>query len=345
MIYAPVIIPTCNRYVHLKRCVESLSRNKYAKETVLYISVDRPPDDPRYQDGHEELKEYIGSIKGFKEVKTVIQEVNLSPMKNIDFLISWIERDGYDRYILTEDDNEFSPNFLEYMDKCLDRFKDDKRIFSISSAGELYVPVKSKKENIFYRADFSAYGCGRWIEKDKVIRLAYENGYLEEVLRSGKRWKLLFGRPGTYQSFALDLIGKWPALRDRNGKVQIIDTSINIYCIINDLYNIYPVKRKVRNWGNDGSGVNCGVMDYDPGKIEIDMDQDFELQEDLSEVERISRDNEKERKKRENRINLSMLQKVSIVEGRRIFRDDRKFERYLRFIRKLGGIIHGDFSR
>ncbi len=36
MVYAPIIIPTLNRYEHLKRCVKSLQQNGWAKYTELY---------------------------------------------------------------------------------------------------------------------------------------------------------------------------------------------------------------------------------------------------------------------------------------------------------------------
>ena len=44
-VYAPVCIPTCNRYNKLKKCIESLIANKEAKKTELYISVDYPPEE------------------------------------------------------------------------------------------------------------------------------------------------------------------------------------------------------------------------------------------------------------------------------------------------------------
>lgn len=40
---APILIPTLNRYEHLKRCVESLAKNKLAKESELVIGLDYPP--------------------------------------------------------------------------------------------------------------------------------------------------------------------------------------------------------------------------------------------------------------------------------------------------------------
>ena len=50
MIYAPVMITACNRYKHLERCIGSLQRNGYAKDTELYISVDFPLRDPGSDD-------------------------------------------------------------------------------------------------------------------------------------------------------------------------------------------------------------------------------------------------------------------------------------------------------
>lgn len=41
--YAPVIIPTLNRYVHLKRCVDSLAKCTHAPDTELIIGLDYPP--------------------------------------------------------------------------------------------------------------------------------------------------------------------------------------------------------------------------------------------------------------------------------------------------------------
>ena len=40
--YAPVMIPTLCRYEHLKRCIESLQMNSWAKYTDLYIGLDYP---------------------------------------------------------------------------------------------------------------------------------------------------------------------------------------------------------------------------------------------------------------------------------------------------------------
>lgn len=58
----PICIPTCNRYEHLKRCVESLSKCTLASETDLIISVDYPPSD-KYVDGNELSPLFFGVSK------------------------------------------------------------------------------------------------------------------------------------------------------------------------------------------------------------------------------------------------------------------------------------------
>ena len=57
-ICAPIIIPTLNRHEHLKKCIESLQKNKLAKQTELFISVDFPPNE-KYKVGYEKVVEYL----------------------------------------------------------------------------------------------------------------------------------------------------------------------------------------------------------------------------------------------------------------------------------------------
>ena len=58
MVYAPIIIVTLNRYEHLKRCIESLQKNGWAKYTELYISVDYPADESHWE-GYGKVRERL----------------------------------------------------------------------------------------------------------------------------------------------------------------------------------------------------------------------------------------------------------------------------------------------
>ncbi len=136
MIYAPIVIPTCNRLTHLKRCIASLQANSWAKHTELYLSVDYPPSE-KYENGYPELCEWLSEKpKGFKAVHIFIQPQNLGPIKNVQFLTDLVSN-VYDRFMITEDDNEFSPNFIEYMDKCLEQYETDPSVLFVCAASEL----------------------------------------------------------------------------------------------------------------------------------------------------------------------------------------------------------------
>ena len=56
--YAPVYIPTLNRYEHFKRCLESLERCTDADKTDVYVGLDYPPSE-KYVAGWKKIDEYL----------------------------------------------------------------------------------------------------------------------------------------------------------------------------------------------------------------------------------------------------------------------------------------------
>ena len=75
---APVVIPTLNRYTHLRRCVESLEDNTWAEYTDVFISVDFPPEE-KYEEGHKKVVEYLKKKENnnsFKSLNLYFQKTN-----------------------------------------------------------------------------------------------------------------------------------------------------------------------------------------------------------------------------------------------------------------------------
>ena len=107
--FAPVLIPTLNRYEHFLRCVESLSKCTHADKTDLYIALDYPANDLHWE-GYNKIKEYLNEVSGFKSVKIIQRDQNYGAIQNIEDAQQQIFQE-YDRIILSEDDNEFAPNF------------------------------------------------------------------------------------------------------------------------------------------------------------------------------------------------------------------------------------------
>lgn len=277
--YAPIIIPTLNRVEHLERCITSLKRNSLAAQTELYISLDYPPSE-KYFVGFECTKRYLDSLNdGFKAIHKFYQVNNLGPAENINFLLREVFK-KYEAYILTEDDNEFSPNFLEYINGGLERFSNDQTIFSICG----YHDERSWQcinGNIMKINIYHAFGIATWKGKVEKCREWICRKNFEKFLHDKSFCKKLFSL--SYKSYYTFIQSILANPEDQNcvyisktGDIEMIDYTVNIYMLMNDLYTILPKVNMVRNWGNDGTGVNCAAnAEYIPENIKIDADVNF----------------------------------------------------------------------
>lgn len=244
--FAPVIIPTLNRYSHLKRLVESLRRCTYADRTELIIGLDYPPSET-YFDGYQKIKEYLPSIRGFKKVTVLTTDVNLGANNNGDRLVDYAKEQGYNAMIFSEDDNEFSPCFLDYMNLMLNHYKDDSRVVTVSG----YIPKEFSNPNtqgVLFSYETNAWGFGVWSEKtgtEKERRVTAVS-----VLQSLPRaWKSFRTYPACFRML-ISMVSQGKTWGD------VIRTQNNI---VNGTFQVRPAMSLVRNWGNDGSGENCKV--------------------------------------------------------------------------------------
>lgn len=246
----PVIIPTLNRYTHFRNCVESLSRCTHADKTELVIGLDYPPSS-NYEEGYQKIKKYIPIISGFAKVTVFEHDKNLGPSGNWRYLIEYCNQ-YYDACIGTEDDNVFSPAFLDYMDHALEIFRDDESVTSVSG----YNFEEAYNQGIYTHylgKDYSAWGVGFWFHKEAVLRRQMSEEFYRKLIHSpilGKRLLNVF--PANYQM--LDFVMK----KDFN----INDVHRAAYNIITNHYQVKPAISLVRNCGFDGSGVNCGVEEF-----------------------------------------------------------------------------------
>ncbi|WP_136805344.1 glycosyltransferase family A protein [Desulfosediminicola flagellatus] len=262
--YAPIIIITLCRYEHFKECVESLVLNQGACESELYIAIDYPSKDEHW-DGYEKICRYCSSIQGFKSVHVIKRQCNFGAAKNFLALRRYIWR-KYDRFIFTEDDNVFSPNFLLYMNKGFEKFKQDDSVFAVS--GYSYSDQIKYSSNTFWRQSMGmpAWGYGEWRSKSTAYENTMTRSYcLKKVLNP-----VMFLKAATHSwSTLLFLVMKVikPSL--------YTDNTMSVYLFFEKKEVILPVVSKVRNMGHDGSGEHCGV-DPSYGTRKIDQDLEFE---------------------------------------------------------------------
>lgn len=265
MKYYPVIIPTLCRYEHFVRCIESLSNCTLSEQIDCYVGLDYPLKEA-HRDGYENISKYLESCQfRFHKLVVIKREENYGAIKNFVDLRKFV-MDRYDSYIETEDDNEFSPCFLEYMIKCLEKYREDDRVYSICGYSmPAYKDLSDR--NIIFTLGNSAYGTAYWTNKQRKFLNLPKEYYKDAVTHLGTLKKLY----SVHKYFVFGFT--YCLLHDR----YYDDGMYSCYSYLENKYQIKPRISLVRNWGNDGSGLHSG---YDPfvSKREISYDKHFEFE-------------------------------------------------------------------
>lgn len=242
-IYAPILIITLDRYDHLRNCIESLAANKLAKDSELYIGLDYPPSD-KYVDGWKKIKEYLPTVTGFKKVVVLAAEKNLNPMGNTKALLDYIRALGYKSFVITEDDNVFSPNYLEYANWGLKEFENDNSVFAVS--GFKRVNVDFLNNNVYKYPRYVAWGLATWFRKYDKIEKYKDFDYLKDTV-SNMPLSTIF----TERVFLVRTILRMIK------RQYILEDSLPSLLPKEERFCLYPKVSMVRNIGFDGSGLHC----------------------------------------------------------------------------------------
>ena len=278
MEFAPVIIPTLNRYEHFKKCLESLENCTGAEKTDVYIALDFPPSD-KYVDGWKKNDEYL-RIKEknnrFKSLTVYRRETNyfFSGKDNASTAVQDATKNA-DCYIFSEDDNIFSPNFLEYLNKGLSLYKEDMNVFAIT-AYSLYNKsnaINTKNYTAFKNYSFfSAWGYATWVNKHCIGMNLHYSKY---AFLSKQVFERVISIPDSFRYMML-------ALKAGDNRPQT-DCYNTLRCKIYNMYTISPIVSLVKNIGWDGSGLHCDSNDH-PERYNIVTDNktffDLELAPD-----------------------------------------------------------------
>ena len=277
MEFAPVIIPTLNRDVHLRRCLDSLAANTGTEHTELYISVDFPPHE-RYRPGYERVKALLEGydFSMFRKVHIFYQEKNLGPGGNYAFLQDAV-RGAYSGYIFSEDDNEFSPNFLDYMHKCMEFYRDDPKVLSVCASRDTDWELNG--EPVGFSRLNASYGIGIWFQKRRQEEAEGVNILLPDKLYGPSvMWRLYRQNRCLCCMYILDVLGTDRGLFWKDPEhLYWCDSLHSLYMHLTDRVCVVPALAKARTWGNDGSGVNMAKQDFDPeAKWPLDTAREFD---------------------------------------------------------------------
>lgn len=258
-----VLVPTLCRNQHLEKCLESLKKNPWAKYVDLYIGVDYPTKDSHWPGYRKILKLLERDYSMFRNFYVFKRPVNYGAAKNMDALYEEAIND-HEQFIFMEDDTEYSENYLEYMLKSLDYFRDDPDVISV---GGYSYPVRFNTEDncsiITQNAIFNMWGAGFWKNKFEVFQKEIKENLclIRDFSYNLKHYKLSQYRRTDYINC---VAGVDPDDKDVRELcyifTNITDISMSVYMQVRGKYQAMPVISKVRNNGFDGTGLYCQAI-------------------------------------------------------------------------------------
>lgn len=239
---SPIIIFAFNRPVHLKKTIEALKLNLYAKDSNLIICSDGPRSTSDIESINK-VRKYIRKIDGFKSVQVIEHDKNQGLARAI---IGGVTEalSQHDRIIVLEDDLVVSPFFLEYMNEALKKYEKTDSVISIHG---YCFPIEGLPETFFLKgAD-----CLGWATWSRGWKLFDEN---PEALYENLKQKKLIKRFNMYGAYDYEGLLR----RQINGENSSWAVRWYGSAILNDKLTLNPGRSLVSHIGSDGSGTNYG---------------------------------------------------------------------------------------
>lgn len=243
MTLAPILLFVYNRPEHLKRMVESLSRNPLADESELVVFSDAPKTEAD-EENVAYVRRYVHAIEGFRKVTVVERDENWGLARSI---IDGVTRlvNEYGRVIVLEDDLVVAPYFLQFMNDALEMYKDEPKVGHIQACD--FTKDLSLPETFLIKWT----GSWGWATWDRAWKYFNPDG--------AALLKELEDRHLTYR---FDFNGKYGYTRMLRRQIEGKNNSWairwNASLFLNDILSLNVGRSLVQNEGFDGSGTNCG---------------------------------------------------------------------------------------
>ena len=177
----------------------------------------------------------------------------------------------FGQVIVLEDDLVTTPNFLDYMNSCLDYYENNAKVMSVNGFSLKLKSSKYFNEDIFIMNRTYSWGWATW--KDSWISCDFDKKNISESLYNlniinfqktcgDDVYRMLISSlEGTSDSWYI----RWVYSHFKNSKVSI-----------------YPFKSKVENIGYGENATHCTTIDVLKSEIDKDLKQNFIFPNDIT---------------------------------------------------------------
>lgn len=258
---APIVVFVYNRVDHAKAVLNSLACCRLAKESPLYIFSDGAKNE-KAAAAVAEVRKFINSIElksCFAKVEVIESPQNKGLAKSVIAGVDAVIR-KYNKVIVVEDDNVVSRDFLVFMNGALNYYAGNAKVWSI---GGYTLPIqfpKNYEKDVFLMGRGSSYAWATWIDRWDKIDWEIKD---YQKFKKDRTLRRKFNKYGNDVSHMLD--------RQMSKGIDSWAIRFLYNAFKNDMYFILPVKSRVKNTGNDGTGVHVSKSDV---RFDIDIEED-----------------------------------------------------------------------
>lgn len=241
---APIALFVYNRPAHTQRCLDALLNNDTFNASPLYIFCDGPRNTADEKAVHD-VRALVQSCRHphkFVNPSSRNQGLANSVMAGLSTVLAI-----HEEVIVVEDDLVVGPSFLDYLNRSLDRYRDETQVMQV--AAHMYPVDPATKHDAFFLPLASSWGWATW-------RRAWQH-----FDASMRHYETLSRDPVRRHRFNLDAPLPYFEFLHRQHTGRADSWFIRWYLSIfmNDGLVLYPRYSHVRNRGFDGTGVHCGV--------------------------------------------------------------------------------------
>ena len=239
---SPIAVFLYNRADKSYSCLKSLSQNPGFNDSPLYIFIDGPKSgkDKKQIEG---VKKVVADFE-FKNLKKVQVSSNNKGLANSVFQGVNKVLSLYDTVIVIEDDLILSPFFLNFINKCLNKYKHDD-VYQVS--GYVWGNSLDRTNCPFIIPNVNSWGWATWKCKWKEFKLGEVNN--QELKNFDTKLIKIFNLNNSYNYFKI-------LKKHLQGKVDSWAIQWYFFVFKNKGYTIYPPTSLVVNNGMDGSGTH-----------------------------------------------------------------------------------------
>lgn len=231
-----------NRSRHLGQVISALKQNTVLPQKLFIFQdgLKRGGDDKEWH----KVNRLIRGIE-WCDKEIIVSEKNKGLSNSITEGIDYVLK-GYDALIVLEDDCVPSPDFLNFMYQCLERYRNTPEVYSVSGYAWPYSLLENGTD-IYFCGRISSWGWGTW--KNRWISYKKDYTLLKRIRLDSEKVKELSIWGPDLENTLLDNV------RGKNDSWAVF-WALNV--ILNRGICVNPYKSLIQNIGHDGTGVHCG---------------------------------------------------------------------------------------